>query len=140
VGLRSTRWLGTATLNLPKAHFTFVASFGGAVYLGKIVKDACNFGTNGKDQRAISYEVMTWKASRDSLSWINGDATPPPGALAGGKSPGGSDLYVCRIFYSDRIHPGWQVPGRNACSIGYGGEEIQRPGMFYLVPRRGKPL
>jgi hypothetical protein len=116
------------------------ANFNGAVYVGKIVKDACNFGADGTEHRAGNYEVMTSKSVRDSLGWQRGGSVPPPGALAGGRSPAGHDVYICRISYSGGIHPGWQVPGRDACSIGYGGAEIQRPGMSYLVPQKGKPI
>jgi hypothetical protein len=115
------------------------AGFNGAIYTGKIVGNACNFGAEGREQRAGRYEVMTWRASRDSLGWRRGGSNPPPDALTGGRSPAGHDVYICRIPYNGGIHPGWQVPHRDACSIGFGGAEIQRPGMAYLVPQRGRP-
>ena len=115
------------------------AGFDGAVYIGKIVKNNCNFGAEGKEHLASSYEVMTWKSAADSLGWQRSGSAPPPGALAGGRSPAGHDVYICRIPYNGGIHPGWQVPGRDACSIGFGGDEVQRPGMSYLVPQKGRP-
>jgi len=116
------------------------APFGGAVYIGKIVKNNCNFGAEGKEHLARDYEVLTWKSPGDSLGWRRSATTPPQGALTGGRSPAGRDLYICRIPYNGGIHPGWQVPGRNVCSIGFGGAEIQRPGMSYLVPQKGVPF
>jgi hypothetical protein len=114
------------------------AGFNGAVYTGKVVKDACNFGAEGREQRAASYEVMTARSSRDSLGWRRSGSNPPAGALTGGRSPGGRAVFICRIPYNGGIHPGWQVPGRDACSIGFGGAEVQRPGMSYLVPQKGR--
>jgi hypothetical protein len=116
------------------------ASFHGAVYLGKVVNSACNFGAEGKEHMAGSYDVMTATSVHDSLGWRRSGSMPPPGAVAGGRSPAGHDVYMCRILYNGGIHPGWQVPGRDACSIGYGGEEVQRPGMSYLVLQKGKPI
>lgn len=116
------------------------APYNGAVYTGKIVKDACNFGAEGREHRAASYEVMVSRSSRDSLGWRQSGATPPPGALTGGRSPAGRNVFICRIPYNGGIHPGWQVPARNACSIGFGGQEVQRPGMSYLVAEKGHAI
>jgi Protein of unknown function (DUF3421) len=131
---------GSAEVQTEGPLYICRASFHGAVYIGKILKNACNFGAEGKEHQVGSYDVMTWKSSRDSLGWRRGGSTPPPDALVGGRSPAGHDVYVCRISYHGGIHPGWQVPGRDACAIGYGGGEVQRPGMSYLVPQKGRPI
>lgn len=131
---------GTTTVDTEGPLYICRAPFEGAVYIGKVVKTNCNFGANGKEHLAGTYEVMTWRSAHDSLGWRRSGSAPPPGALAGGRSPAGRDVYICRISYSGGIHPGWQVPGQDACSIGYGGNEVQRPGMSYLVPQTGKPI
>jgi Protein of unknown function (DUF3421) len=116
------------------------AGFDGAVYIGKVVKNNCNFSAAGNEHQARSYEVMTSRSANDSLGWQRSGSTPPPGALVGGHWPDGQLLYICRISYDGGIHPGWRMPVHGLCSIGYGGDEIQRPGMSYLVPQKGKPI
>jgi len=131
---------GTTSVRTEGPLYICRAGFNGAVYTGKVVKDACNFGAEGKEHRAASYEVMIARSSHDSLGWRRSGSNPPAGAVTGGRSPGGRAVFICRIPYSGGIHPGWQVPGRDACSIGYGGAEVQRPGMSYLVTQKGRAI
>ncbi|XP_049880845.1 WW domain-binding protein 11-like [Pectinophora gossypiella] len=78
------------------------------------------------DRKEIGVQNIEVLVSRpESLQWIPAtNGTVPNGAIPGGRTASGENVYVGRARYQLSITPGKVHPSHNCCYIGFAGNEV----------------
>ncbi|KAG6444242.1 BUB3-interacting and GLEBS motif-containing protein ZNF207 [Manduca sexta] len=78
---------------------------------------------DGKEITVQNIEVLC--AKPETLRWIpSSNGSVPPGAIVGGRTASGEELYVGRARYQLSVTPGKVHPSHHSCYIGFGGAEV----------------
>lgn len=120
----------------PKSEDLFIcrAFYGHGLHPGKFRKSfgGCNIGWGGKEYTVGVHEILIG----GDYKWIAafGGEIPSRAIVSGREhSPGLEELYICRAFYENGLHPGKVRSAFKGCHIGWGGKELEVKSYEVLV-------
>lgn len=107
------------------------AYYRNGTHIGKAIGGRCLIGWGGREVAVSDYQILV--APR--VYWVTTTRGNLPRGAVGGARAEGRDMYVCRGYYRDGVHPGkyW----RGECHIGWGGKEVRLDHFEVLVQPGG---